>query len=214
MAAPPQMSKFDPSEHPGNLFEAFGEFIDSFQYEYDAIAKAPPAGTADAGAWIQQDKRKQLLGRFASRNFQRDYEDETTADERSTITFDQVVVKMKARYKPTQNVTLAHHEFRKLTQQPTEAYDSFINRVKHEANYCQFQCNGQCTVHDTLIRDQIIYRVQDDEIRKQALNKQWTLEDPQKQGRRIEAASHGAAKIKKESQDAAGVNRTRPGKFS
>ena len=103
MAAPPQ-SKFDPADHPGNLYEAFGEFIDSFKYEYDAIAKAPPTGTTDVDAWIQLDKRKQLLGRFSSRKFQRDFEDETTLEERSTITFDQAGAKMMARYKPSQNV--------------------------------------------------------------------------------------------------------------
>ena len=212
------MSKFDPADHPGNLYEAFTEFIDSFRYEYEAIAKAPPTGTADADAWIQQDRRKQFLGRFSSRNFQRDYEDETTVAERTTITFDQLVAKMKARYKPSQNVTLAHHEFRKLTQKPLESYDAFINRVKHEANYCQFQCNGLCTVKNTLIRDQIIYGVQDNDIRKGALNEQWSLEDLQTKGRQIEAATHGAAKIKKESHDhisnSSNINRTTPGKFS
>ena len=67
-------SKFDPADNP-----AFGEFIDSFKYEYEAIAKAPPAGTADSAGWKQLDKRRQLLGKFSSRNFQRDFEDETTA---------------------------------------------------------------------------------------------------------------------------------------
>ena len=217
MAAPPQ-SKFDPADHPGNLYEAFGEFIDSFKYEYDAIAKAPPTGTTDVDAWIQLDKRKQLLGRFSSRNFQRDFEDETTLEERSTITFDQAVAKMKARYKPSQNVTLAHYEFRKLKQQPLESFDSFINRVKHESNYCQFQCNGKCTVQNTLIRDQIIYGVHDNEIRKAALNEQWSLEDLQTKGRQIEAATFGAERIKKESRDPgsgnAHVNRTQPGRYS
>jgi len=116
---------------------------------------------------------------------------------------------MKARYKPTQNVTLAHYEFRKLTQQPLESYDAFINRVKHEANYCQFQCNGNCTVQNTLIRDQIIYGVQDNEIRKVALNEQWNLDDLQAKGRQIEAATHGAAKIKKESIDHGSAHRDR-----
>jgi len=51
-------------------------------------AKAPPAGTDDTAAWVQQDMRKQLLGRFSSRNFQRDFEDETAVAERPTITFD------------------------------------------------------------------------------------------------------------------------------
>ena len=222
MTAPTRVSKFDPDDHPGNVYEAFSEFIDSFKYEYEAIAKPPPAGTENPDAWIQLDKRKQFLGKFASRSLQRDFEDETTADERSTITFDATVTKLKARYKPSQNTTLAHYEFHKLKQQSLESYDAFFNRVKHEASFCQFTCGPACTVKDTLIRDQVIYGVSDDDIRKNALNEQWPIADLQSKGRKIEAATYGAAKIKKEASSgthdstssSANVNRTRPGKYS
>ena len=60
------LRKFDPAEHPGNVYESFIEFIESFEYEYEAIAKQPPAGTADVPGWTALDKRKQLLGRYAS----------------------------------------------------------------------------------------------------------------------------------------------------
>ena len=84
-----QFRKFDPEEHPGDEYDAFGEYTDAFQYEYEATAN-PPTGTAEEQAsWIQQNKRKQLLGRFASRNLQRDCEDTVpVVAERSTITFD------------------------------------------------------------------------------------------------------------------------------
>ena len=215
------LSKFDPDDHPGSVYEAFNEFIHAFRYEYEAIAKAPPAGTQDADAWTQQDKRKQMLGKYSSKNLQDHFEDETTETERSTITFDQMVAKLKARYKPTQNLTLTHYEFRKLEQQPLETFDAFFNRVKHDASYCQFQCNMNCTVKDTLIRDQVVYGVADHEIRKNALNEQWSSDDLKTKGRKIEAATMGAAKIKKEASNSrgygpkpAGVNRAKPGKFS
>ena len=42
MALNSAMKKFYPEEHKGSVFEAFNEFVDEFQYEYDAIAKDPP----------------------------------------------------------------------------------------------------------------------------------------------------------------------------
>ena len=214
-----QFRKFDPNDHPGNVYDGFIDFIDSFAYEYDAIAKAAPAGTQDTAAWTQQDKRKQLLGRFASRAFQRDYEDVTTETERSTLTFDAMVTKLKERYKPSQNTTLNNYNFHRLKQQPLESFDAWVNRVKHEANSCDFSCGPTCTVKGILIRDMVLVGVTDDEIRKSGLNEEWSLADLQSKGRKIEAATIGAAKIKKEtstrnSPGSANVNRTKPGKYS
>ena len=69
--------KFDPANHPENLYDAFVEFVDSFKYQYDAIAKEPSSNLSETEklAWIQQNMRKQFLGKFSSRNFQKDYED-------------------------------------------------------------------------------------------------------------------------------------------
>ena len=182
MASTQHFRKFDPADHSGNVYEAFVEFINAFAYEYDAISKPPPAGTENPAAWILLDKRKQLLGRFASRNLQRDFEDETTVTERATITFNDTVIKLKARYKPSQNTTLSNYEFHKLKQQAMETFDTFVNRVKHEADNCNFSCGDTCTVKDTMVRDQVVIGVSDNEIRKSALNEQWDLTNLQAMG--------------------------------
>ena len=85
-----------------------------------------------------QNKRKIFLGQFASRNLKKDYEDVVQPESCSTMTFTQMVTELKNRYRPTQNHTLANYEFHKLNQKPNESFDSFVNKVKHEAKNCQF----------------------------------------------------------------------------
>ena len=120
------VDKFDPEPHRDNVYDAFKEFIESFQYEYDAIAKDPPTGDAPTqAAWVEQNKRKIFLGRFASRNLQKDYEDAVTEGERSNLTFTEMVSKLQARYRPTRNYTLANYEF----QNTNESFDVFVNRI-------------------------------------------------------------------------------------
>ena len=66
-----------------------------------------------------------------------------------TITYKEMLNKLKARYKPTQNKTLANFEFHKLRQEPMETFDTWVNRVKHEARSCDFKCTSPtCTVQD------------------------------------------------------------------
>ena len=74
------LCKFDQEEHKGSALQAFQEFVDSYAYEYEAIAKDPPKDLDDnaRAAWIEQNKRKIFLGRFASRNLQRAFEEVTT----------------------------------------------------------------------------------------------------------------------------------------
>ena len=174
------LHKFDPDSHKGSVYDAFVEYIDAFEYEYDAIAKDPPTGTdpADLPAWIQQNKRKQFLGRFASRNLQKDYEDIVPAAERGTATFETLVTRLKDRYRPTRNTTLANFEFHQLKQKVDESFDMFVNRIKHEATLCEFNCaNANCTVRNIMVRDQVIVGTNNDEIRRNALKNQWLLPD-------------------------------------
>ena len=75
----------------------------------------------------------------------------------------------KKRFKLSNNLTLANYKFRKIEQAQDEGFDSYVIRVKREAVNCDFKCElPECTVADTLIRDQIIFGTTDDEIRKQA----------------------------------------------
>ena len=89
---------FDPTADPAMVFDRFEEFIAAFHYRYMSITKEPPAEHAtepQQKAWHQQNKKKILLGKFASRSLQRDFEDCVTAEERDTVTFDAVVEWMK-----------------------------------------------------------------------------------------------------------------------
>lgn len=216
------LPKFDPELHKGNTYDAFMDFIDSFAYEYDAIAKEPPSTLkeqAEIDAWVQQNKRKQFLGRFASRNCQKDYEEEVPQENRDNMTFKGMVEALQKRYKPTKNTTLSNFEFHKLEQREEESFDLFVNRVRHEAAACEFKCNENCTVQDILVRDQIIFGTLNDEIRKNALKQQWNLQDLILNGRTLEAASTGASKIASNNRLPADQNSDirkvrKPGKYS
>ena len=108
--------KFDPEEHQSNAYESFCDFVDEFAYEYDAIAREPPKDLeAQAkAAWIQQNKRKVFLGKFASRNLQKHFEEAVAAGERSDMTFDAMIAALKTHYDGGRNKTLANFGRRKL----------------------------------------------------------------------------------------------------
>ena len=66
--------------------------------------------------------------------------------------------------------------------------------MKNEAKNCNFKCQSDTfNVSETLIRDQIIIGVSDKDFRKNALKKEWTLQQLEDHGRRTEAAALGAA---------------------
>ena len=216
------LAKFDQEEHKGNAYQVFQEFISSYAYEYDAVSKEPPKDLdANAkAAWIEQNKRKLFLGRYASPNLQRAFEEVTTVTERSTITFTDMKTKLEAHFKTGSNTTLANFEFRKLQQKDDESFEVFANRVTHDSRNCGFSCaSNDCTVRATLARDQIITGATSDEIRKHALKNQWGLDDLIKNGRQLEAASSGMVKMKHSKRtDEASSSRAyrtkRPGKYS
>ena len=215
MASARSLAKFDPEEHPGTVFDAFTDFIDSFAYEYEALTRVAPTGTTDVPAWTEQDKRKQLLGKYASRQLQLDFEAETNATERTTITFNNVVTKLKARYKPTQNTTMLNFMFHRLQQDPAETYDAFVKRVIREAASCDIKCDSDtCSVKKVLIRDQIIIGMQDENIRKKALEEEWSFDDLVAKGRKMEAAVLGSDRIKIELKQEGGIARVQPGPYS
>ena len=104
--------------------------------------------------------------------------------------------------------------FHRTRQEPSEAYDTFVKRVTQEASGCDFKCGDACTVKNTLIRDQIIIGMLDDNIRKKALEEQWGLDDLVAKGRKMEAAVFGAEKIKAEIKQEGDVARVKPGPYS
>ena len=181
--------------------------------------KDPPKELESSDAqeeWIQQNKLKISLGRFAPRNLQKEYEEVVPELQRAKISFNDMIKCLKTRFKKANNTTLANFEFHKIYQHEEESFDAFTVRVKHEANNCDFtRDNPDCSVKDTLARDQIIIGTTNDEIRRHALKNQWNLSDLIQNGRQLEAAARGANRIKREEVASANVNRTkRPGKYS
>ncbi len=219
-----ELYKFDQEEHIGNALEAFQEFVDAYHYEYDAIAKEPPKELATEAlktAWIQQNKRKLFLGRFASRNLQLAFEQVTSEEERSTATFTDMVTKLKAHFKTGSNTTLANYEFHKLSQKSGESFDAWAIRVKQESKNCDFSCaHDDCTVSNTLCRDRIVAGGISREISKHALKNEWGLDDIIKNGRQLEAAATGIRKMKgspgsvRRVGNKRGKGKRRPGKYS
>ena len=210
--------KFEPEDHQNNIYEAFCEFVEEFTYEYDYLAKDPPKdfSNAEKAAWVEQNKRKVFLGKFSSRNLQKIFEEEVAEDERSTIAYKDMIKKLKDHFEGSRNKTLANFEFHKLVQSSTDSFDAFVTRVKKESQQCDFKCaSNTCNVRDTLARDQIIIGTNNDEIRKNALKNQWSLEDLSKNGKALEAAAKGAKQIKDEQGGSSSVSRIKkPGKYS
>ena len=218
--------KFDPSKYEGlGLVEAFSEFVESFEFSYDALCREPPSSQAtDAQRtyWRSQDKRKIFLGRFADRNLQKRYTNMTTEAERADMSFEDMVKKFKDQFKLNTNITLAHYKFKGLKQAPKESFDDFVLRVTEEVKGCEFKCytvnqngdkvvNQGCNVWEVMVRDQLIQGTSDQAIREKSLSKQWTYQEIINNGRTIEAANKGAEfiKIKQEPGRTTDVNKTR-----
>ncbi len=188
--------------------------MEAFQYEYDAIAKDPPSEVTDKDKWIEINKWKVFLGRYASRTFQKDYEDTVVPTQRTDLKFKDLVAKMKSRNEPTRNYTLENYEFHRLRQNSDESFDMFVHRIKHEAKGCKFSCDSPtCTIPDIMVRDQVIVGTIDDEIRKNSLKNQWDLENLVENGRKLEVAVHSAQQIIGEIKEEK-VTRVRPGRYS
>ena len=179
------------------------------------LSRDPPSSIkeiAEITAWRAKDRRKVFLGKFSHRNMQKLYEEITAEADRDNMTLDGMVKVFTDRFTLSTNLTLANYKFRKMTQSLEESFESFTIRVKREAQNCDFKCGNNCTVVNTLIRDQILFGTREDEVRKNALKKQWGLDDLQNQARAIIASDKGAAVIKQEPKDE--IRRTKPGKYS
>ena len=215
---------FNPNDNQDNLLESFNHYVSTFHYTYKAVAKEPPTAATtedDKKKWHDINKRKLFLGRYSSRELQQEYEECVKEEDRSTMTFTNMVKLMQERFKLSSNTTMANFKFRGLKQKSAESFNQFVIRLKHESTTCNFSCSSNdCDVHATLLRDQILFGTHNDDIRRHALHEQWNLEDLIKNGRSLEAATQGANKIKPSKyanpteETSHGTLRTQPKKYS
>ena len=156
--------------------------------------KGPPESLDAAGkqAWLDQEQRKMFLGRFASRNLQRQLEEVTTTEERALMPFKTLCEKLRERFRLNSNTTVANFKFRKITQKQGETFEKFVIRIRDSAAVCNFQCTkAQCNVLETMMRNQLIFGTSSAKTRKQALHEQWNLKDMISKVRSLEAARKG-----------------------
>ena len=67
---------------------------------------------------------------------------------------------------------------------------TLVNAVKNEAEICNFKSQSDtCNVSKTLIRDQVLIGVSEEDFRKNSLKEEWTLQQLEDHGRRTEAAA-------------------------
>lgn len=232
-----QQLYFDPNLYPEDTLKAFTEFVKKFQLRYDAKYPDPPKVSLDAAiarwkvektteqnpnptpnlqeydairdVWRKKDRVAKFLGFHSSTRFYEDWliacPNETT---RSTRLWPDFVEEMKTFYRPTENMTLKNFHFRTLTQEETEAFPAFCNRVEKEAKHCNFKCtNAACTAEATATRDQIVIGTSNNKIREEALKESWDLSTLRREGMRIESAYKSGAEISGEA-----INRM--GKYS
>ena len=224
---------FNPDEHPEDTLKAFEEFIKVFVLRYNAQYPDPPKVSIEAAInrwkitntteetpnptptvaqydticneWKSKDKVAKILGMFSSQKL---YDDwcvaEPTEATRNSVMWDDFVAKMKAYYKPTENMTLKHYLFQGLSQEADETFARFCNRIEAEAKHCDFKCSPHCTVDKKIIRNQILYGTSNDKIREEAIKRSWDLENLRKEGMQMESAARGSAMI---SGETAAVNK-------
>ena len=225
--------QFDPDKHPHATLKAFNEFVDQYEFRYNAQYPEPPRHMRDNAIlqWksehadaeptalqqiairddlISRDKVRKLLGFFATVRFQQDWKAAEPVEADRDCTWRQFLTKMQAYYKPTENSTLRNYEFRQLAQLPAETFSAFCNRVEKEGKTCTFcacDADAACDAPSLAIRDQIVIGTHHDKIREQALLKSWALDDLRKEGMKMESAARGEDRLSQP-----GVNKL--GKYS
>ncbi len=210
--------QFNPDNHPHSTLKAFEEFIEQYEFRYEAmfpevqkhvldnaIDKWKSENENPAVVTVAQketiklsiqsaDKVRKLLGFFATQRLQQDWKAAEPDTAARNCTWEQFKTKMKEYYKPTENTTLRNYEFRHIRQQSGETFNAFCNRVEKEGRTCTFcECTADsaCTSTTNAVRDQIVIGTGRDKIREQALLKAWGLSDLRKEGMKMESAARG-----------------------
>jgi len=225
---------FDPDKHPDSTLKAFNDFIESFELRYRALYPEPPKVSLEAAIsrWqlCQEDEKSRLsadeydkikeelqssdrvakmLGMFSAKRFYQDWVSaEPNEKNRTKMKWDGFLAKMRAFYRPTENLTLKNYHFRQIVQHEEETFTAFCNRVDAEAKHCQLNCESEtCTAESTAIRDQIVIGTVNSTIREEALMKSWDLATLRREGMRVESAQKSGAEL-------AGDNVRQVGKYS
>lgn len=128
-----KLQPFDPSQHEGEVAQGFEKFLRLYKCKYLAWDRSPPSDVTDKELWIGKDMLKQLWGHYATDLFMDDIEAVASEKDLSKLMFDELVERLRNRYKPTQNQTMAHYKFHRMSQGVDQSFDSFVNEVKKQS---------------------------------------------------------------------------------
>ena len=222
--------QFDPDLHPHTTLKAFNEFIEQFEFRYEAQFPQPSKTLKEAAIadWKEnndnadpsaaqtraiiaevksRDKVRKLMGFFATVRLQQDWKvAEPDAASRDCL-WDAFLTKMRAFYKPTENSILRQYEFSQIAQFDGETFVAFCNRVETEGRTCLFcDCPGtsDCTAEQYAIRHQIVVGTNMEKIREKAFYEKWSLAQLRTEGMKIESALKGRDAVM---SNATGVNK-------
>ena len=216
---------FNPEDHPSDTLKAFDEFKTLFEFRYDAEFPDPPKVSMDAAIerwkyahttpevpnpkptleqydaissdWKQKDMVAKFIGLFSSQRLIEDWKAaEPDPNLRKGAVWKDFIEKLCTYYKPTDNPVLVNFQFRSLTQQNSESFHGFCNRVEKESKTCYFKCeNTNCTADKIAVRDQVVIGTINSKIREEALLKSWNLNELRQEGMKIEAAMRGESEL-------------------
>ena len=160
--------------------------------------------------WIEKDMVAKFIGLFSSQRLQAA---ETDNEVRKHARWPDFIEKMRTYYQPTENPVLANFHFRSLTQQETETFHGFCNRVEKQSKTCYFTCESPtCNADKIAVRDQVVIGTTSSKIRGEALLNSWELGNLRKEGMKIESAVRGDSEITTTPDISATVNKV--GKYS
>ena len=212
--------QFDPDLHPHSTLKAFNEFIEQYEFRYEAQYPEVPRSVHETALLIWQganggddptaeekvdimedtvskDKVRKLLGFFASIRAQQDWKAAEPIEANRKCSWSHYLTKMREYYRPTENTTLRNYEFHQIVQGDTETFSAFCNRVEKEGRTCYF-CDNEhenCNAPEVAIRDQIVIGTNNDIIREKALFEGWNFSSLRKEGMKVESASLGKDKM-------------------
>ena len=137
---------FDPDLHPDDTLKSFIEFSQDYELRYAAMYPDPPRVSLESAIqrwklghdnknptmdeydliveeWKSKDMLAKFLGIYSSRRLYSDWTMALSAEKaRKDATWSQFKEIMQEYYRPTENLTLKHFQFRALSQDRDETF--------------------------------------------------------------------------------------------
>ena len=158
------IGKFDCFGDQGTLGPRWRRWLSAFQLFADGKGLI----VNESATSETKQRRRALMLHLAGPDVQQIFE--TLPSTGSADDFQKAVDALNTYFVPKTNVAYARHMFRRCVQNPDESVQQFATRLRQLASDCDYG-----TEKDNQIRDEIIYKVRSDSIRRKLLEAGETL---------------------------------------